>query len=146
MGCDFAYLKLKSTRTFSFANLTAKPAKKSSIPELELGLKRRFYRAAVQHLAMFVPWENFLSEVSGDINDIWERQKQILPQRLGAIAGNIQLLRRSAEDAKRDARQWAAECGEADPLADPSKPCPWVPRHAESAAFPVTTWDGCRLR
>ena len=40
------YLKLKSTRTFSFANLTAKPAKKSSIPELKLGLKRGIYRAA----------------------------------------------------------------------------------------------------
>ena len=28
------------------------------------------YRAAVQHLALFVPWESFLSETSGDINAI----------------------------------------------------------------------------
>ncbi|KAG6989246.1 ATP-dependent DNA helicase PIF1 [Fusarium oxysporum f. sp. conglutinans] len=28
-------------------------------------------RAAVQHLALFVPWESFLCEESGDINSIW---------------------------------------------------------------------------
>ena len=90
---------------------------------------------------MFVPWENFLSEVSGDINDIWERQKQILPQRLGAIAGNIQLLRRSAEDAKRDARQWAAECGEADPLADPME---FMPSEGEQEMRPGAVYRADR--
>jgi hypothetical protein len=67
---------------------------------------------------MFVPWEHFLSDASGDVNVIWERQKILLPRRLAAVTGNIQLLRRSAEDAKRDARQWAAQSGEADPTVD----------------------------
>ncbi|XP_044716538.1 PIF1-like helicase domain-containing protein [Hirsutella rhossiliensis] len=30
-------------------------------------------RAAVQHLALFVPWESFLGEEAGDINNIWAR-------------------------------------------------------------------------
>jgi hypothetical protein len=63
------------------------------------------FRAAVQHLAMFVPWELFLSEDSGDINVIWGRLKRLLSRRLSFVADNIQLLRRSAEDAKRDAKQ-----------------------------------------
>ncbi|XP_044717280.1 PIF1-like helicase domain-containing protein [Hirsutella rhossiliensis] len=32
-------------------------------------------RAAVQHLALFVPWESFLGEEAGDINDIWARAR-----------------------------------------------------------------------
>jgi hypothetical protein len=75
-------------------------------------------RAAMQHLAMFVPLERFLSDTSGDVNTIWERQKKLLPRRLAAITRNIQLLRRSAEDAKRDARQWEAQSGEEDPTAE----------------------------
>ncbi|KAJ3530216.1 hypothetical protein NM208_g9424 [Fusarium decemcellulare] len=71
-------------------------------------------RAAVQHLAIFVPWESFLYETSGDINTIWELQKQALPRRMSFVANNIQLLHRSAEDAKRDARQWAAQSGTGD--------------------------------
>src|SRR2546421_9099564 len=39
-------------------------------------------RAAVQHLAIFVPWESFLSDTSGDINGIWERNKWALPERI----------------------------------------------------------------
>ncbi|KAH6874286.1 hypothetical protein B0T10DRAFT_377892, partial [Thelonectria olida] len=61
-------------------------------------------RTAVQHLGLFVPWECFLPESSGDINDIWTRQKAALSRRLLFILDNIQLLRRSAEDAKRDAK------------------------------------------
>jgi hypothetical protein len=72
----------------------------------------------VQRLAMFVPWQHFLVDTSGDVNAIWARHKRLLPRRLAAIVGNIQLLQRSAEDAKRDARQWAAQSGEADPMAD----------------------------
>lgn len=79
-------------------------------------------RAAVQHLAMFVPWELFLSEESGDINAVWDRQKRLLPRRLFFLADNIQLLRRSAEDAKRDAKQWAAVSGETDHAADGMEP------------------------
>ncbi|KAM5529077.1 DNA repair and recombination protein [Fusarium oxysporum f. sp. phaseoli] len=56
---------------------------------------------------MFVPWKCFISESSGDINDIWTRQKEKLSQRLLFILDNIQLLRRSVEDAKSDAKQWA---------------------------------------
>jgi len=72
----------------------------------------------VQHLAMFVPWDAFLSETSGDINTIWERHQRLLPPRLSFFADNIQLLRRSAEDAKRDAKQWAAISGEVNPEAE----------------------------
>jgi hypothetical protein len=65
-----------------------------------------------------MPWELFLCETSGDINAIWERQKQALARRVSFLADNIQLLRRSAEDVKRDARQWAALSGGVDPAAD----------------------------
>ncbi|WAO96996.1 Helitron-like-N domain-containing protein [Fusarium falciforme] len=68
----------------------------------------RCRRAAVQHLALFVPWEKFTTAASGDINEIWEHWRRRLPKRLQTIAGNIQLLKRSAEDARRDAKQWAA--------------------------------------
>jgi hypothetical protein len=59
-----------------------------------------------------------MSLTSGDVNDIWETQKRCLPPRLAAATRNIQLLQRSAEDAKRDAKQWASQSGEADPTAD----------------------------
>lgn len=65
--------------------------------------------AAVQHLGLFVPWERFLSERNDDINDIWEQQLAALPRRVRRLVGNVQLLRRSAEDAKRDREQWAAQ-------------------------------------
>ncbi|KAH6883992.1 hypothetical protein B0T10DRAFT_463349 [Thelonectria olida] len=77
-----------------------------------------YQRAAVQHLAIFVPWESFLTESSGDINSIWKKYKLALPWRVSFLAENVQLLRRSAEDAKLDARQWAALSGEADPTAE----------------------------
>jgi hypothetical protein len=76
------------------------------------------FRAAVQHLALFVPWELFLSGPPGDINATWESRKEALPRRVSFLADNIQLLRRSAEDVKVDARQWAAMSGEPDPTAD----------------------------
>jgi hypothetical protein len=68
----------------------------------------------VQHLALFVPWETFLGEVRDDINDIWARARAALSPRISCVVGNVQLLRRCAEDAKRDARQWAASAGDAD--------------------------------
>ncbi|KAL8281707.1 hypothetical protein RB600_008933 [Gaeumannomyces tritici] len=86
---------------------------------MDFGEEEETYcRAAVQHLALFVPWESFLTERSGDINTIWERRRKDLPRRVSFLADNIQLLRRSAEDVKRDARQWAALSGETDPTAD----------------------------
>ncbi|KAM4056467.1 PIF1-like helicase [Hirsutella rhossiliensis] len=69
-------------------------------------------RAVVQHLALFVPWESFLGEEAGDINDIWARARESLAPRVARLADNVQLLRRSAEDAKRDAKQWAATAEE----------------------------------
>ncbi|EFZ03310.2 PIF1 protein [Metarhizium robertsii ARSEF 23] len=71
-------------------------------------------RAAVQHLALFVPWESFLCEATDDINLIWARALKALSPRVSCLVDNVQLLRRSAEDAKRDARQWAASAGDAD--------------------------------
>ena len=53
-----------------------------------------------------------MSYTSGDINAIWEREKQALCRRILFLVDNIQLLRRSAEDANRDAKQWAAMSGE----------------------------------
>ena len=55
-----------------------------------------------------------MSDTSGDINAIWEREKQALPRRILFLIDNIQLLRQSAEDAKSDAKQWAAMSGEKD--------------------------------
>ncbi|KJZ69552.1 hypothetical protein HIM_11065 [Hirsutella minnesotensis 3608] len=71
-------------------------------------------RAAVQHLALFVPWEAFLGEERGDINEIWRRAREQLPPRTLCLVDNVQLLRRSAEDARRDAKQWAASGGDGD--------------------------------
>ncbi|KAM4066762.1 ATP-dependent DNA helicase PIF1 [Hirsutella rhossiliensis] len=71
-------------------------------------------RAAVQHLALFVPWESFLCEETGEINSIWERAREALAPRISCLVDNVQLLRRSAEDAKRDAKQWAASSGDGD--------------------------------
>ncbi|KAL6411732.1 hypothetical protein AUP68_04106 [Ilyonectria robusta] len=73
-----------------------------------------YRRAAVQHLALFVPWESFLCRETDDINSIWAQAREALPARISCLVDNVQLLRRSAEDAKRDARQWAASAGDAD--------------------------------
>ncbi|KID59322.1 arrestin domain-containing protein, partial [Metarhizium hybridum] len=72
-------------------------------------------RAAIQHLALLVPWEDFLGESNADIENVWERHRGSLPQRLQCVVNNAQLLRQSAEDARRDARQWAAASGDGDP-------------------------------
>ncbi|KAM4064178.1 PIF1-like helicase [Hirsutella rhossiliensis] len=61
-------------------------------------------RAAVQHLALFVPWNN------------------------------VQLLRRSAEDAKRDAKQWAATAEEGELLAMTQQLCRFQQSALGSAA------------
>ena len=66
--------------------------------------------AAVQHLALFVFWNLSLSETSGGINTIWEREKQSTTSSCCVV--------RSAEDAKRDAKQWAAKSEETDFLRE----------------------------
>jgi hypothetical protein len=62
-----------------------------------------------------VPWESFLGEERDDINDIWARAREALHPRISCLVDNVQLLRRSAEDAKRDAKQWASSSGGGEP-------------------------------
>ncbi|XP_044714638.1 PIF1-like helicase domain-containing protein [Hirsutella rhossiliensis] len=40
--------------------------------------------------------------------------RELLPPRISCLVDNVQLLRRSAEDARRDAKQWAASGGAGD--------------------------------
>ncbi|KAG6978077.1 hypothetical protein FocnCong_v021441 [Fusarium oxysporum f. sp. conglutinans] len=61
---------------------------------------------------------DFTEEDDSYYRRIWETQKTCLSKRMTWLADNIQLLRRSAEDVARDARQWAALSGEGDPTAD----------------------------
>lgn len=61
-----------------------------------------------------MPWEKFLSERTGGIDDIWKSNQATLEPRLSFLVDNIQLLRHSAEDAKRDAKQWAVSSGDGD--------------------------------
>ncbi|KAF6782568.1 DNA repair and recombination protein, partial [Colletotrichum musicola] len=77
--------------------------------------ERTYRRFSVQHLALFVPWQNFTAITTGDINDIWTREKQHLPRRLGFVVDNIQLLHRCAQDVQSDIRQWAESSGRGDP-------------------------------
>ncbi|KAM4064310.1 PIF1-like helicase [Hirsutella rhossiliensis] len=65
-------------------------------------------RNSVLHLALFVPWENFISESQGDITSIWTRHRAGLCPRLRFHVSNICLLRKSAEDARKDAKLWAS--------------------------------------
>ncbi|KAM4062455.1 hypothetical protein HRG_013633 [Hirsutella rhossiliensis] len=71
--------------------------------------------AAVQQLALFVPWELFLCEEMGDINSIWARARKALAPRISCLINNVQLLRRPAEDAERDAKRWASTSGDGYP-------------------------------
>lgn len=58
------------------------------------------------HLALFVPWQDFLSKSQGDITDIWSNCQAPLCPRLSFHVSNICLLRKSAEDAHKDAKLW----------------------------------------
>ncbi|KAM4066448.1 PIF1-like helicase [Hirsutella rhossiliensis] len=80
-----------------------------------------YRRAAVQHLALFVPW-----------SPSWAKE---------------QLLRRSAEDAKRDAKQWAASSGDGDPTVAHVEEGGAGEAGAESAATyqPNSIGDATRL-
>ncbi|KAM4066647.1 hypothetical protein HRG_009867 [Hirsutella rhossiliensis] len=69
----------------------------------------------VQQLALFVPWELFLCEEMGDINSIWARARKALAPRISCLINNVQLLRRPAEDAERDAKRWASTSGDGYP-------------------------------
>ncbi|KAM4066749.1 PIF1-like helicase [Hirsutella rhossiliensis] len=76
---------------------------------------------SVLHLALFVPWENFISESQGDITDIWTRHRARLCPRLRFYVSNICLLRKSAEDARKDAKLWASR-SEGDDTIDVEYP------------------------
>ncbi|XP_044717265.1 VrtJ [Hirsutella rhossiliensis] len=89
-----------------------------------------YRRAAVQHLALFVPG--------------------VLPgrrNRISCLVDNVQLLRRSAEDAKRDAKQWAASSGDGDPTVAHVEEGGAGEAGAESAATyqPNSIGDATRL-
>ena len=69
-------------------------------------------------LALFVPWEQFMAidKLQGythsdsglaSVNTVWLQHLQHLPDRIKAIYANVKLLRKSAEDAKKDALLWA---------------------------------------
>jgi len=63
-------------------------------------------RNAILHLALFIPWEAFLDEIPDDFATLWTQLSQNLSSRLKFHVRNICLLRKSAEDAKADARLW----------------------------------------
>jgi hypothetical protein len=65
-------------------------------------------RSAVLLLALFVPWEQFLHARPGSPGALWESLRETLPKRVLAVANNIHLLHKSAEDAKKDAQLWAS--------------------------------------
>ena len=58
------------------------------------------------NLALFVPWEQFFGISSGTIPNVWQQCQETLPRRLRMHSGNLNLLRKSAEDAKLDAKLW----------------------------------------
>jgi hypothetical protein len=59
-------------------------------------------------LALFVPWEDFAQDEAVDIAGLWERLRAQMPGRVADVVNNIQLLHKSAEDARKDARLWAS--------------------------------------
>ncbi|XP_044717275.1 PIF1-like helicase domain-containing protein [Hirsutella rhossiliensis] len=63
-------------------------------------------RAAVQHLALFVPWKPFSAKKKGT-SMRYGGGRELLPPRISCLVDNVQLLRRSAEDARRDAKHAA---------------------------------------
>lgn len=93
------------------------------------------YKGGCTALALFVPWEDFLRETTADIDSVWRRCRDSLPGRLQCVVNNAQLLRQSAEDARRDAWQWAATSGEGDLSMDVDDNVPMDGRDDGKAAF-----------
>lgn len=77
---------------------------------------RNPFQAAIHHLGLFVPWHSFTEETELSPAELWERMYTVLEERLKMYATNIQHLRRSAEDARVDAKAWAEKCAGADCL------------------------------
>ncbi|KAK2005446.1 hypothetical protein LZ32DRAFT_673453, partial [Colletotrichum eremochloae] len=57
---------------------------------------------------LFVSWEQFIYTPSRSPRELWETLKHGLPKRVLALVDNVQLLHKSAEDAKKDAQLWAS--------------------------------------
>ncbi|KAI2462795.1 hypothetical protein F4781DRAFT_438106 [Annulohypoxylon bovei var. microspora] len=72
-------------------------------------------RTAVVRLALFIPWEEFLSRESGTPIEIWDALSQNLSLRLNFINGNFDLLRKSKDDAVLDRRNWDSQLHEDAP-------------------------------
>ena len=72
-------------------------------------------------MALFVPWEDFLPKMQGDITDMWLDYEAALSPRLRFHISNISLLRKSAEDARKDAKLWASR-SEGDDTVDVELP------------------------
>ena len=72
---------------------------------------------SVLHLALFVPWESFLSNIQGDITKIWSGYEDTLSNCLCFYISNISLLRKSAEDVYRDVKLWVSRL-EGDDVID----------------------------
>ena len=64
-----------------------------------------------------MPWEDFLSEMCGGITNIWSDFEAGLCSRLRFHVSNISLLRKSAEDARKDTKLWASR-SEGDDTVD----------------------------
>ncbi|XDG06036.1 hypothetical protein ABKA04_005651 [Annulohypoxylon sp. FPYF3050] len=63
-------------------------------------------RTAVIRMALFIPWEKFLTISNGSIMEIWERLSATLPERLDFIQSNFNVLRQSREDGILNAKIW----------------------------------------
>ncbi|KAM4061622.1 PIF1-like helicase [Hirsutella rhossiliensis] len=72
-------------------------------------------RAAVQHLALFVPWESFLGEEAGDINNIWARA------RMAATAEEGGMTAPQADDEGRGAAEGGEEAYRAGGAGDAAR-------------------------
>ncbi|KAJ3552042.1 hypothetical protein NPX13_g11212 [Xylaria arbuscula] len=90
-----------------------------------------FKRNSVLHLALFVPWEDFLWKTQGDITGIWLTYEASLSRRLRFYVSNISLLSKSAEDARKDAKLWASR-SEGDDTVDVEFPLDEGDYHEEA--------------
>jgi hypothetical protein len=74
--------------------------------------------AAIQHLGLFIPWDEFQNSNEDDLNKIWSTRKETLDERILFHVENCNLLRRSAEDGRVDAAAWADKCATAERVAN----------------------------
>lgn len=63
-------------------------------------------RSAVLLLALFIPWEKFLSLNPENIRSVWISLSECLSPRIKFYVQNIKLLRKGVEDARASAKLW----------------------------------------